>query len=64
MLYLLLMFLGLVFLASGGAGLFIVNTGGEMESIYRILGNITFSTFAAVGVLILIILAAFSSEFE
>ena len=64
MLYLLLMFLGLVFLASGGAGLFIVNTGGEIESIYRVVGNITFSTFAAVGVLILIILAAFSSEFE
>jgi hypothetical protein len=58
------MIIGLVFLISGGVGLFMVNINMIVGDNTWIIGNITFSVFLVVGVLILIFMAIFNSEFD
>lgn len=60
------LFLGLVFLVSGGIGLFYVNTGAHVDAGTALffIGNLTFATFLVFGVLILIFLAFFNAEFD
>ena len=62
--FLLFMVVGLVFLISGGIGLFMVNINMIVGSDTWIIGNITFSTFTVLGVLVLLFMAIFNSEFE
>lgn len=58
--------LALVFLASGGVGLFYVNTANHVahNSALFFLGNLGFGTFLAVGLLILIFIALFNAEID
>jgi hypothetical protein len=62
--FLLFMVIGLVFLISGGVGLFVVNINMAVGSHTWIIGNITFSTFTVIGALVLLFMAIFNSEFE
>jgi len=62
--FLLFMVIGLVFLVSGGVGLFMVNINMTVGTDTWIIGNITFSTFTVLGVLVLLFMAIFNSEFE
>jgi hypothetical protein len=57
---------GLVFLISGGTGLFYVNTGSHVASGTALffMGNLTFATFLVFGALILIFVAFFNAEFD
>ncbi len=58
--------LGLIFLASGGVGLFYINTGGHVEAGTALffLGNLGFATFLVFGFLILVFTAFFNAEFD
>jgi len=58
--------LGLIFLISGGVGLFYVNTGAHIASGTPLffVSNLTFSTFLVFGVAILVFLAFFNAEFD
>ncbi len=58
--------LSLVFLVSGGVGLFYINTGGHIaaDAPLFFLGNLGFSTFLVIGVLILVFIAFFNTDFE
>jgi hypothetical protein len=58
--------LSLVFLVSGGVGLFYINTGDRIavDAPLFFLGNLGFSTFLVIGVLILAFIAFFNTEFE
>ncbi len=56
--------LGLLFLVSGGIGLFYTNTHLVAGETLFFLGNLTFSTFLIFGVLILIFMAFFNAEFD
>ena len=56
--------LGLIFLISGGVGLFHVNTHLASGTDLWIYGNITFGTFAVFGLAILIFIAIFNIEFD
>jgi hypothetical protein len=58
--------LSLVFLVSGGVGLFYINTGDHVaaDTALFFLGNLGFSTFLVIGVLILAFIAFFNAEFE
>ena len=58
--------LGLIFLTSGGVGLFYVNTADHVASGTALffLGNLTFITFLVFGVAILAFLAFFNAEFD
>jgi len=60
----LFLILALILLGSGGVGLFYVNTGDHIASGSPIffLGNLTFATFLAVGVLILIFMAIYNMQ--
>ena len=62
--FLLFMVIGLVFLISGGVGLFMVNVNMAVGDHTWIIGNITFSTFLVLGVLVLVFMAIFNSEFD
>ena len=62
--FLLSMVIGLVFLISGGVGLFVVNINMIVGDHTWIIGNITFSVFLVIGILILIFMAIFNREFE
>jgi hypothetical protein len=57
---------GLIFLVSGGVGLFYVNTGGHVDSGTALffLGNLGFGALALIGILILVFMAIFNSEFD
>ena len=55
--------LGLVFLVSGGVGLFYVNTHAIAATI-QFIGNLAFGTFTFFGLAILIFLAIFNAEFD
>lgn len=57
------MILGLIFLVSGGIGLFYTNANLVSWSTLWVFGNLTFGTFALFGVLVLIFLAFFNAEF-
>ncbi|MGD1118372.1 MAG: hypothetical protein ABR886_02675 [Dehalococcoidales bacterium] len=58
--------LGLIFLVSGGVGLFYVNTGAHVASGTALffIGNLTFATFVVFGLAILAFLAFFNAEFD
>jgi hypothetical protein len=58
--------LGLLFLVSGGTGLFYVNTGAHVASGTALffISNLTFSTFAVFGIAILVFLALFKAEID
>ena len=56
--------LGLVFLIAGGVGLFYTNVNLSAGSHLWIIGNITFSTFAVVGIGVLVFMGIFNREFE
>ena len=56
--------LGLIFLASGGIGLFYTNTHVASGEALFFLGNLGFGTFALFGLIILIFLAFFNAEFD
>ncbi len=60
----LFLILALIFLIGGGAGLFQVNVNMVSGTDIWILGNITFGVFVAVGVVIIIFMALFNSQFE
>ncbi len=56
--------LGLIFLVSGGIGLFYTNANLATMSTLWVFGNLTFGTFALFGIAILIFMAIFNAEFE
>jgi len=58
------MILGLIFLISGGIGLFYTNVNLDTGTTLWIFGNITFGTFAIFGIAILIFMAIFNAEFD
>jgi hypothetical protein len=58
------MILGLVFLVSGGIGLFYTNTHVVAWSTMWVFGNLTFGTFVFFGLAIIIFMAIFNAEFE
>ena len=62
--FLLFMIFGLVFLVSGGIGLFYTNTNLLAWSTMWVFGNLTFGTFALIGVLILIFMAFYNVEID
>jgi hypothetical protein len=53
----------LVFLVTGGIGLFYVNTQAIAETMHFI-GNLAFGTFTFFGVAIIIFIAIFNAEFD
>jgi hypothetical protein len=58
------MILALVFLIAGGAGLFYVNVNVASGTPLWMVGNIAFGVFAIVGLMILIFMAIFNTEFD
>jgi hypothetical protein len=58
--------LSLVFLVSGGIGLFYINTADHVASGTPLffLGNLGFATLLAIGILVLVFIALFNTEFE
>lgn len=58
--------LGLIFLISGGVGLFYVNVSAEIASgaSLLVIANLTFGTFVVFGIAILVFLAFFNAEFD
>ena len=56
--------IGLIFLVSGGVGLFHVNTNLTSADAFFLYGNLIFGTFAAIGLAIIIFLAIFNKEFD
>ena len=62
--FIFFMILGLIFLISGGIGLFYVNTHVFMDASIQFIGNLTFGTFAIFGIAILVFLAIFNAEFD
>jgi hypothetical protein len=56
--------LGLIFLISGGVGLFYTNANLDAWGTLWVFGNLTFGTFVLFGILILIFLAFFNAEFD
>jgi hypothetical protein len=53
-----------VFLISGSIGLFYTNTNLAAWTSLWVFGNLTFGTFALVGVLILVFMAFYNVEFD
>lgn len=62
--FIFFMILALIFLISGGIGLFYTNINFASSSHYWIIGNLTFGTFTLVGIATLIFMAIFNTEFE
>ena len=62
----LFIILAVILLGSGGVGLFYINTADHVAAGTPLffLGNLGFATFLALGVLILIFMALFNTEFE
>jgi hypothetical protein len=58
------MILGLIFLISGGIGLFYTNVNLDSGTTLWIFGNMTFGTFTVFGIAILIFIAIFNAEFD
>jgi hypothetical protein len=56
--------LALIFLVSGGVGLFYTNVNVASGTVLFVLGNLAFGTFALFGLAIIIFLAIFNAEFE
>ena len=62
--FIFFMILGLIFLISGGVGLFYTNVNIDSGTALWIVGNITFGTFAIFGIAILVFMAIFNAEFD
>ena len=62
--FLVIMILALVMFIAGGVGLFFTNIEGQAGSLIWIQGNITFGAFVVVGLIMIIVLAMFSSQIE
>ena len=62
--FIFFMILALIFLITGGIGLFYTNINFTSASPHWIYGNLTFGTFTIVGIAAIIFLAIFNSEFE
>ena len=62
--FIFFLLLALIFLVSGGIGLFYTNINFASGSHYWIYGNLTFGTFTVVGIGIIIFMALFNTEFE
>ncbi len=62
--FIFILILGLIFLIAGGIGLFHVNVNLVSGTDLWIYGNITFSVFALVGIMIIIFLALFNAEID
>jgi hypothetical protein len=62
----LFVLMGLVFLISGGVGLFYVNTAERIATGTPLffLGNLGSATFLVIGALILFFIAFFNREFD
>ncbi len=60
----LFLILALIFLIGGGVGLFEVNTNVAAWTNLWTLGNIAFGVFVAVGIVIVVFMALFNTEFE
>jgi hypothetical protein len=56
--------IALIFLISGGIGLFYTNTTVEAWSTLWVFGNLTFGVFALFGLAVIIFLAIFNAEFD
>jgi len=56
--------LGVIFLVSGGIGLFYTNANLEAWVTLWVFGNLTFGTFALFGIAIIIFLAIYNQEFD
>jgi hypothetical protein len=55
--------IALVFLVTGGVGLFYVNTQAIAEAVHFI-GNLAFGMFAFFGLAIIVFIAIFNAEFD
>jgi hypothetical protein len=55
--------MALIFLITGGVGLFYVNTQTIAEAV-KFIGNLTFGVFAFFGLAIIIFIAIFNAEFD
>ena len=62
--FIFFLILALIFLVSGGIGLFYTNINFASSSHYWILGNLTFGTFTLIGIATIIFMALFNTEFE
>ncbi|MFH1651472.1 MAG: hypothetical protein ABID87_05180 [Chloroflexota bacterium] len=62
--FLFFLFIALVLLIAGGAGLFVVNTTYIAGHTEWIMGNITSGVFTVLGLAIIVFLTLFSSEIE
>jgi hypothetical protein len=62
--FIFFMIFGLIFLISGGVGLFYTNTNFATGAPLWMFGNITFGTFIVLGIGILVFLAIFNSDFD
>ena len=60
----LFLILALIFLIGGSAGLFYVNINIMSGTDLWVCGNITFGVFLAVGVVVIVFMALFNSQFE
>lgn len=58
------MIIALIFLISGGVGLFYTNINLASGTHLWIFGNITFGTFTVIGIGALVFMALFNKEFE
>jgi hypothetical protein len=62
--FIFFLIVGLIFLISGGFGLFYTNTSVVSGTALWVFGNITFGTFVVFGVAILIFMAIYNAEFD
>ena len=62
--FIFFMILALIFLVAGGVGLFHTNVHLAAHTNLWIYGNITFGTFAVVGIAVLVFMAIFNKEFD
>jgi hypothetical protein len=62
--FLLFMVIGLVLLAGGGVGLFVVNLNMTVGADTWLIGNITFSVFVVLGALVLLFMGIFNRDID
>jgi hypothetical protein len=59
-----LMIMALVFLITGGVGLFYTNTSLVSGTTLWVFGNLTFGVFTFFGLAIIVFMAIFNAEFD
>lgn len=62
--FILFMIVALIFLVAGGGGLFYTNLNFGFGSSFWIFGNLTFGTFTAIGLAVIVFMALFNTEFD